>query len=102
MWRPTGFELACHDSSPPGSAVSFFFRARAKSEKPAYYLKWYPVIPIIYLIVTVAFVINTFIAIDGVPSLALIILIAGIPTFLLFKKYQKKILHLRHVCSTNQ
>ena len=71
------------------TSTIFFFRRNRLKEKPAYKLKWYPVIPIIYLLVTIGFVINTVIHIEGVPYLALLILLIGVPIYFLFKKFRK-------------
>jgi len=71
------------------TSTIFIFRRKKNNINPAYKLNLYPLIPILYLIVTVAFVINTFIHIEGVPNVALIILILGIPTYLLFKRNSK-------------
>ena len=72
------------------TSTVFIFRNRMKDDQPAYKLKLYPLIPIIYLLVTVAFVINTFIHIEGVPYVAMIILILGVPSYLLFKRHKTK------------
>jgi APA family basic amino acid/polyamine antiporter len=72
------------------TSTIFIFRRKRQDEKPAYLLKLYPLIPIIYLMVTIAFVINTLILIDGVPNIALVILVLGVPTYLLFKRYKTK------------
>ena len=70
------------------TSTVFVFRWKKKEDKPAYLLKFYPLIPIIYLLVTIAFVVNTLIHIEGVPNIALGILLLGVPTYLLFKKYK--------------
>jgi len=70
------------------TSTIFIFRKKEKNDKPAYLLKLYPLIPVIYLLVTVAFVVNTLIHIEGVPTIALVILLLGIPTYLIFKKYK--------------
>lgn len=81
------------------TSTIFIFRARAKSRKnnlldipetqsvkPQYLLKLYPYIPILYLIVTVAFVINTTIGMDVTTLSGLFILLLGIPVFFIFKR----------------
>ncbi|MEM9545958.1 MAG: amino acid permease [Bacteroidota bacterium] len=69
------------------TSTIFIFRMKKKTDHPAYLLKLYPIIPIIYLLVTIAFVLNTLKHIEGVPIIALLILILGVPTYLIFKKY---------------
>lgn len=65
----------------------FVFRTRDKGrEEPAYKLGWYPVIPIIYLIVTIAFVVNTLIALPAQSWAGVAILLAGIPAYYYFKR----------------
>jgi len=68
----------------------FVFRARDKKDafEPAYKLGWYPLIPIIYLIVTVAFVINTLVALPIQSWAGVAILLAGIPAYYYFKRLQ--------------
>ena len=67
------------------TSTIFVFRRRPSANSPAYILKLYPIIPVLYLIVTSAFVVNTFTHIHGVPSIALIILALGVPTYWIFK-----------------
>lgn len=69
------------------TSTIFIFRRKKWSEKPAYTLKLFPLIPALYLIVTVAFVVNTLISIEGVPVVGLVILLLGFPTYFFFKNY---------------
>jgi len=71
------------------TSTIFIFRSRSAERNPSYRLQFYPWVPAIYLLVTVAFVINTVVLIEGVPNVALIILLLGIPTYMLFKKYRR-------------
>jgi hypothetical protein len=59
-----------------------------KNTSPQYLLKWYPLIPILYLIVTVAFVINVTLGMDKTTLSGLAILLLGVPVFYFFKKRQ--------------
>ena len=59
-----------------------------KNTTPQYLLKWYPFIPILYLIVTVAFVINVTLGMDKTTLSGLAILLLGVPVFYFFKKRQ--------------
>jgi len=78
------------------TSTVFIFRKRQKTNStnpaasemtaPAYLLKLYPLIPILYLVVTVAFVVNQLFTMDLVVYLGLIILCLGIPTFYYFKR----------------
>ena len=72
------------------TSTIFIFRRRKQSDRPAYLLNLYPLIPILYLIVTIAFVINAVIHIEGVSVIGgLIILFLGIPVYLFFRKNKK-------------
>ncbi len=73
------------------TASIFIFRARDQSDaqEPAYKLGAYPIIPIIYLIVTVAFVVNTLIDLPMQSWAGVAILAAGIPAFYYFKNHKK-------------
>ncbi|MDF1695682.1 MAG: amino acid permease [Saprospiraceae bacterium] len=68
------------------TSTIFIFRNRKGQEVPAFKLRFYPVIPALYLLVTVAFVINLLLQLEGVPIIALIILFLGIPAYIYFKK----------------
>jgi len=77
------------------TSTIFVFRSRSKkiatqsssekSDKPQYLLKLYPLIPILYLIVTVAFVINKALGMDKTTISGLAILAIGIPVYYYFK-----------------
>ena len=62
--------------------------SEVKNTSPQYVLKWYPLIPILYLIVTVAFVINVTLGMDKTTLSGLAILLLGVPVFYFFKKRQ--------------
>ena len=73
------------------ASTIFIFRKRVQDQIPAYKLKLFPVIPILYLIVAVAFVINMILHFDAFAIVGLIILALGIPTYLYFEKSKNKI-----------
>jgi len=68
------------------ASTIFIFRKRNQNQSPAYQLKLFPLIPILYLIVLVAFVINMILKIDAFAIYGLIILLLGIPTYMFFKR----------------
>ena len=68
------------------TSTIFIFRKRPQGDKPSYLLRWYPLIPILYLIVTIAFVINTVRGMNITTSSGLVILALGIPVYYFFKK----------------
>jgi len=82
------------------TSTIFIFRKRQQSNtasesptglnKPAYLLKLYPLIPILYLLVTVAFVVNQLANMNLVTYLGPLILALGIPTFYFFKNKSQK------------
>lgn len=71
------------------TSTIFIFRIKKDTTKPAYRLKLFPLIPILYLIVTIAFVDNTVQNIKGEPMYGLIILAIGVPVYYLFKRFKK-------------
>lgn len=70
------------------TASLFVFRSRdnTSDREPVYKLVAYPIVPIIYLIVTLAFVVNTLIALPAQSWAGVAILLAGIPAYNYFKK----------------
>lgn len=68
------------------ATFSIFIFRRRQSEKPTFYLKAYPIIPIIYLLITVSFVFNTLLHLSTEAWVGVGILLLGIPSYLLFKK----------------
>jgi APA family basic amino acid/polyamine antiporter len=72
------------------AASIFIFRARAsKEEDVPFKLSWYPIIPILYVLVTVAFVFNTMISLNKESFAGIFILLMGIPVYYFFKKKSK-------------
>lgn len=72
------------------AASIFIFRARAsKEENVPFKLSWYPIIPILYVLVTVAFVFNTMISLNKESFAGIFILLMGIPVYYFFKKKRK-------------
>lgn len=67
------------------TSTIFIFRQR-KTANNGYKLKLYPWIPIVYLIVTIAFVLNTLLDLNPESWIGVIILLIGIPVFYYFKK----------------
>ncbi|MFZ1749503.1 MAG: amino acid permease [Saprospiraceae bacterium] len=70
------------------TATIFIFRSR-KVDNSGFRLTLYPWIPIVYLIVTIAFVINTLIDLNRESLIGMGILLAGVPAFYYFKKTNK-------------
>lgn len=68
------------------TSTIFVFRRRKGSERPQFLLTWYPLIPILYLMVTVAFVVNTLLSMHLVTWSGLLILLLGIPVYYFFKR----------------
>jgi len=73
------------------ASTIFIFRRRYKDQSPAYKLKLYPLIPILYLIVAIAFVINMILNIDDFAMVGLGILFLGIPTYMFFERNKKSL-----------
>lgn len=71
------------------AASIFIFRRRDKGVKPEVKAWGYPVIPIIYVLITAFFVVNTAIELPRESWAGLIILAVGIPVFLIFKLNNK-------------
>ena len=67
------------------TATIFVFRKR-KVPNDGYRLQWYPWVPLIYLLVTSAFVINTLWSLNTESWIGVGILLAGIPVFYYFRK----------------
>ena len=67
------------------TSTIFIFRQR-KTANNGYKLKLYPWIPIVYLIVTIAFVLNTLLDLNPESWIGVIILLIGIPVFYYIKK----------------
>ena len=67
------------------TATIFVFRRR-KDTHTGFILKWFPIIPIIYLIVTIAFVVNTLIDLNAESWVGVAILISGVPAYYYFTR----------------
>ena len=67
------------------ATASIFIIRRKYKDKAPYMLSFYPWIPVIYLCVTVAFVINTALTLHTESLAGLIILSLGIPVFYFYK-----------------
>lgn len=61
----------------------------SKTKSIGYKLGWYPLIPILYLIVTIAFVFNTILGMELVTLSGLGILALGVPVFYYFKQLKR-------------
>lgn len=70
------------------TSTVFIFRQR-KVNDSGYKLKYYPLIPIVYLIVTSAFVIYTLVNMNEESWIGMGILWAGIPVYYYFKRHNK-------------
>jgi len=70
------------------TASIFIFRYKKLSltDEVAFKVPGYPIVPILYLIVTVAFVINTLIALPNESWAGVAILLLGIPAYYIFKR----------------
>lgn len=66
------------------TATIFIFR-KENTKHDGFMLKWYPMIPVIYLIVTIAFVVNTLVDLNAESWVGMAILIAGVPAYYYFK-----------------
>jgi APA family basic amino acid/polyamine antiporter len=71
------------------TATIFIFRMK-RDEKPTYMVKHYPWVPLIYLIVTLMFVLNTLLKIKAESWSGVVILLLGIPAYYYFKKVSNK------------
>ena len=72
------------------AASTLFVIRRSQEEQAPFHLKYYPVVPILYLLVTVAVVLNTAINLQSESFAGTIILIIGLPVFYFFKRSKKK------------
>lgn len=63
----------------------FVFRKR-KTLNEGFRLKYYPLVPVIFLIITVAFVLNTLSSLNAESLVGVAILAAGIPVYYFFKR----------------
>jgi basic amino acid/polyamine antiporter, APA family len=66
------------------TATIFIFRKRQVANS-GYKLKYYPLIPLLYLVVTIAFVINTLAQLNAESWVGVLILILGVPVYYYFK-----------------
>ena len=71
-----------------GFAV-FVFRKRAL-ENDGYKVPWYPVIPILFVVATAAFVLNTLIERPLQSGAGLLLLVIGLPLYFYFKKSKRQ------------
>jgi APA family basic amino acid/polyamine antiporter len=71
------------------TSTIFIFRKR-KLNDTGYKLRFYPWIPIVYLIITIAFVINTLADLNAESWIGVGILIAGIPVFMYFRAAKRQ------------
>lgn len=71
------------------ASTIFIIRKKAKQSAP-FKLKWYPWIPLSYLIVTVAFVLNTALNLHTESLAGVVILLAGFPCYWWFYHKQQK------------
>ena len=69
------------------TATIFVFRKR-QIPNQGYQLKWYPLVPLIYLLVTSAFVFNTLWSLNTESWIGVGILLAGIPVFYHFRNHK--------------
>lgn len=69
------------------TASIFVFRSRSKGlEDPSFKVPFYPIVPLLFLIVTVAFVINTMIALPNESWAGVVILLLGVVAYFFFNK----------------
>ena len=67
------------------ATATIFVFLRRKDKHTGFILKCFPIIPIIYLIVTIAFVVNTLIDLNAESWVGVAILISGVPAYYYFK-----------------
>lgn len=72
-----------------GTASIFVIRKRYADQDPAFKLKLYPWIPLVFMLVSIVFVINTAFALPSESFAGVAILLVGIPFFYYFKKKNK-------------
>jgi len=66
----------------------FIFR-KEKDKHTGFRINWYPFIPIIYLVVTIAFVLNTLIDLNSESWVGVGILALGVPAYYFFRRQYK-------------
>jgi len=71
------------------TATIFVFRSKSTTKHSGYRLTLYPLIPLIYLFVTIAFVMNTLLDLNIESLIGVAILILGIPVFYYFQRSKK-------------
>lgn len=71
------------------TATIFIFRRKDKSYL-GFQLKWFPIIPLLYLMITIAFVVNTLVDLNIESWVGVVILLVGIPVFYYFKNRSLK------------
>lgn len=65
----------------------FVFRSRDKEDTEVpFKLSWYPIIPLVFVLITIAFVFNTMISLNKESFAGIGILLLGIPVYYWFKK----------------
>jgi APA family basic amino acid/polyamine antiporter len=69
-----------------GASIFVFRKKRPNADRP-YSTLAYPIIPIIYVLITFAFVVNLIFTLNTESLAGIAILAAGIPVFLYFKKH---------------
>lgn len=71
------------------TAITIFFFRKRSSEKPSFYLKVYPLIPLVYLLITISFVVLQILELDMTAMAGLLILLVGVVAYL--GLYNKKL-----------
>ncbi|MBI2428088.1 MAG: amino acid permease [Ignavibacteriales bacterium] len=73
-----------------GAAAVFILRSKQPNAVRSYKVPWYPVIPIVFIIVATWFVYNTIVEQTADSMVGLLLLVAGIPFYLYWQNQMKK------------
>lgn len=72
------------------ATASLFIYRKRKMSNPGYRLLYFPAVPLIYLAVTISFVINTLLMLRTESMVGVLILLAGVPVYYFFKRRKNK------------
>ena len=73
-----------------GAAAVFILRSKQPNAERSYKVPWYPVIPVVFIIVATWFVYNTIAEQTADSMVGLLLLVAGIPFYLYWQNQMKK------------
>jgi APA family basic amino acid/polyamine antiporter len=74
-----------------GIASIFIIRRKYPDQKPPFKLRWYPLVPALFLFISILFIINTALSLPEESFAGIFILILGVPCYFYFAKKKENI-----------